>query len=59
MHHPMAPMRSFFTLGCDGKKFEGGVQVAFGAVFGNSAHDLVRLIGRRCHFAAIEVDRQR
>ena len=37
----------------------GGVKVAFGAVFGHAAHDLVGLIGRGRHFSAIEIDRQR
>jgi hypothetical protein len=59
MHHPMAPMRSFFTSGCDARKVEGRVQVAFGAVFGDAAHEFVRHIRRGGDFAAIEIDAER
>jgi len=39
---PMAPMRSFLTLGLGLEKFKSGAQVALGAVVGHSAHEFVR-----------------
>ena len=52
-------MRSFFTLGCDAEKVECSVKIAFGAVFGNSAHDFVGHVGSGRDLAAIEIDGER
>ena len=49
----------FLHVGLRREKFESGVKVAFGAVFGDSAHDFVRHVGSGRNFAAIEIDGER
>src|SRR4029077_775196 len=49
----------FLHVRLRGEIVERGVQVALGAVFGNSTHDLVSFIGRGGDLAAIEVDCER
>ena len=49
----------FLHVGLRREKVEGGVKIAFGAVFGNAAHDFVSHVGSSRDFAAIEIDGER
>jgi hypothetical protein len=51
-------MRFWLHVGLRGEKFESRVQVAFGAVFRDAAHNFVSHVGSGGDLAAIEIDRQ-
>ena len=59
MHHPIAPMRSLFTLGRGGEELKGRAQVAPGAVFRQTTRQFMGHLRVLGDLAAIETDGQR